>query len=133
MDMVPPVDVIEDKDGYRFYFEMPGLTNELIDPCVENGRLVVVAERKRPAWPAETEVPVTEREYGTIRRAFELPDDASHDTIKASYKDGVLEVTVKSEDPRQLKISAAARAQVSASAQRRISAVFVGASVEGRF
>lgn len=63
IDMVPPVDVIEDKDGYRFYFEMLGLTNELIDACVENGRLVVAAERKRPAWPAETEVHVTEGEY----------------------------------------------------------------------
>jgi HSP20 family protein len=95
MDMVPPVDVIEDKDGYRFYFEMPGLTKESIDTRVENGRLLVAAERKRPEWPAETEVHVTERGYGAIRRAFELPDDASLDTIKASYKDGVLEVTVE--------------------------------------
>ncbi len=28
-------------------------------------------------------------------RAFELPNDASHDKIEASYKDGVLEVTVE--------------------------------------
>jgi HSP20 family protein len=95
MDMVPPVDVIEDKDGYHFYFEMAGLTNESIDARVENGRLLVAAERKRPEWPAETEVHVAERGYGTIRRAFELPDDASQDTIKAIYKDGVLEVRVE--------------------------------------
>jgi HSP20 family molecular chaperone IbpA len=35
------------------------------------------------------------RGYGTIRRAFQLPNDASHDKIEASYKDGVLEVTVE--------------------------------------
>ena len=73
--MVPSVDVIEDKDGYHFYFEMPGLTNESIDARVENGRLLVAAERKRPEWPQETEVHIAERSYGTIHRAFELPND----------------------------------------------------------
>ena len=93
--MVPAVDVIEDKDAYHFYFEMPGLTNESIDARVEDGRLLVAAERKRPEWPKETEVHVTERGYGTIRRAFELPNDTSQEKIEASYKDGVLEVTVQ--------------------------------------
>ncbi len=94
-DMVPPVDVIEDKDAYHFYFEMPGLTNVSIDARVENGRLLVAAERKRPEWPQETQVHIAERGFGTIRRALELPDDASHEKIEAAYKDGVLEVTVE--------------------------------------
>jgi HSP20 family protein len=103
--MVPPVDVIEDKDAYHFYFEMPGLTNESIDARVEDGQLLVAAERKRPEWPQETRVRVAERGYGTIRRAFELPNDASHDKIEASYKDGVLEVTVeKKADAKSAKI-----------------------------
>jgi HSP20 family protein len=93
--MVPAVDVIEDKDAYHFYFEMPGLKNESIDARVEGGRLLVTAERKRPEWPQETEVHIAERGYGTIRRAFELPKDASQDKVGASYKDGVLEVTVE--------------------------------------
>ena len=93
--MVPPVDVIEDKDTYHFYFDMPGLKSESLDARVEEGRLTIAAERKRPEWPNETEVHVAERGYGTIRRAFELPNDASHDRIEASYKDGVLEVTVE--------------------------------------
>ena len=93
--MVPSVDVIEDKDAYHFYFEMPGLKNESLDARVEGGRLIVSAERKWPEWPQDTEVHVSERGYGTLRRSFELPDDASHDKIAASYKDGVLEVTVE--------------------------------------
>jgi HSP20 family protein len=93
--MVPTADVIEDKDAYHFYFEMPGLKSESIDARVEDGRLLVAAERKRPEWPQEAEVRVAERGYGTIRRAFELPNDASHDKIEASYKEGVLEVIVE--------------------------------------
>jgi HSP20 family protein len=94
-NMVPAVDVIEDKDAYHFYFEMPGLKNESIDARVEDGHLVVEAERTRPEWPQETRVRVAERGYGKIERAFELPNDVNHDRIEASYKDGVLEVTVE--------------------------------------
>jgi HSP20 family protein len=93
--MVPSVDVIEDKDAYHFYFEMPELTNESIDARVEDGQLVVEAEPTRPEWPWEKRVRVAERGYGKIHRAFELPDDASPDRIAASYKDGVLVVTVE--------------------------------------
>jgi HSP20 family protein len=93
--IVPSVDVIEDKDAYHFYFEMPGLTNESIDARVEDGHLLVAAERTRPEWPQETKVRVAERGYGKIHRAFELPNDASHEKIEAAYKDGVLEVTVE--------------------------------------
>jgi HSP20 family protein len=92
--IVPSVDVIEDKDVYHFYFEMPGLKNESIDARVEGGQLMVEAERRRPQWSQETRVRVAERRYGKIYRAFELPDDASRDGIEANYKDGVLEVTV---------------------------------------
>lgn len=91
----PAVDVVEDKDGYRFYFEAPGLKSESIDVRVENGNLMIAAERKRPEWPKETAVHVAERAYGSIRRSFALPDDAAQDRIQASYKDGVLEVKVE--------------------------------------
>ena len=92
--MVPPVDVIEDKGTYHFYFDMPGLKSESLDARVEEGWLTIAAERKRPEWPNET-VHLAERSYGTIRRTFELPNDASPDNIQAGYKDGVLEVTVE--------------------------------------
>jgi hypothetical protein len=41
--MVPPVDVIEDKGTYHFYFDMPGLKGD------------------SPDWPNETEVRMAER------------------------------------------------------------------------
>jgi len=91
----PAVDVIEDKDGYHFYFEVPGLKSETIDVSVENGNLMLTAERKRPEWSKETTVYVTERGYGPIRRSFTLPEDAAHDKISATYRDGVLEVRIE--------------------------------------
>lgn len=93
--IVPPVDVTEDKDAYHFYFEMPGLKTESVDARIEDGQLMVAAERTSPESRQDTKVRVAERGYGTIRRAFELPNDASHEKIEAAYKDGVLEVTVE--------------------------------------
>jgi HSP20 family protein len=101
----PAVDVVEDKDGYHFYFDLPGLKNDSVDLRVEDGTLTMTAERKRPEWPQDTSVHFSERHYGGIRRSFELPKDASHDRIHASYKDGVLEVTVeKRPEARPVKI-----------------------------
>jgi HSP20 family protein len=93
--IAPPADVIEDKDAYRFYVEMPGLKDDSIDVHVEDDRLIVASERKRPEWPLETQVHIAERDYGTIRRVFRLPLDARREGIRAAYTDGVLEVTVE--------------------------------------
>lgn len=101
----PAVDVVEDKDGYRFYFEVPGLKNDSIDVRVENGNLTLAAERKRPEWSKETRVHVSERAYGAIRRSFALPEDTAQDRVYASYKDGVLEVKVeKRPEAKPIKI-----------------------------
>ena len=102
----PKVDVIEDKDAYHFYFEMPGLKGESLDVQVENDQLTVAAEHKRPEWPRETEVHIAERGYGPVRRAFRLPLNASRDGgICAAYTDSVLELTVdKRHESKPVKI-----------------------------
>jgi HSP20 family protein len=104
--MAPRADVIEDKDAYHFYFEMPGLKGESLDVQVENDQLTVAAERKRPEWPRETEVHIAERGYGHMRRAFRLPLNASRDGIRAAYTDGVLELTVdKRPESKAVKVT----------------------------
>jgi HSP20 family protein len=92
--ITPPTDIVEHEDGYHFYFEMPGIKADSVEVRVEDGSLIIESERKRPEWPKEAEVHLTERNYGKMRRAFVMPEDASADGIKATYRDGVLEVTV---------------------------------------
>jgi HSP20 family protein len=91
----PRADVTEDKDAYRFYVEMPGLKVGSIDVQVEDDRLMVEAERKRPEWPQQAQVHLAEREYSPIKRTFRLPLNARRDGIRATYTDGVLELTVE--------------------------------------
>jgi len=104
----PPVDVVEDHDGYRFSIELPGLKSDSLDVKVEDETLVINAERIEPVWAKEARVHRAERHYGRIRRAFRLPSDVSHDAIKAAYKDGVLEVTIaKVPEAKALKVEVA--------------------------
>lgn len=92
--IIPPVDVVEEHDGYRFSVELPGLKSDSLEVKVEDETLVINAERNEPAWAKDARVHRAERHYGRIRRAFRLPDDVGRDAIKAAYKDGVLEVTI---------------------------------------
>lgn len=98
-------DVVEDENAYHFYFELPGVSPDSIDARVEEHRLVVEAERKRPEWPKDAAVHLAERRYGKATRVFALPEDAMDDGIEASYKGGVLEVTVpKRPEAKPVKI-----------------------------
>jgi HSP20 family protein len=102
------VDVIEDPDGYRFSVEMPGLKADSLDVKVEDETLVINAERSEPAWGKDARVHRAERHYGRIHRAFRLPADVGHDAIKASYKDGVLDVTIaKRPETKAVKVEVA--------------------------
>jgi len=104
----PPVDVVEDSDGYRFTIELPGLKSDSLEVKVEDETLVINAERIEPVWAKEARVHRTERLYGRIHRAFRLPSDVGHGTIKAAYKDGVLEVTIaKRPEVKAVKVEVA--------------------------
>jgi HSP20 family protein len=90
----PLVDVVEDRDAYRFSVELPGLKSDSLEVKVEDETLVIDAERDEPARAKDAHVHRAERHYGRIHRAFRLPGDVGHDAIKAAYKDGVLDVTI---------------------------------------
>jgi HSP20 family protein len=103
--ITPTADVVEDAEGYQFFFEMPGLKSDSVDVRVEEGRLVVEAERVRPEWSKDIAIHLNERSYGPMRRTFKLPEDAVIDGISASYRDGILNVRVpKKPEAKPLKI-----------------------------
>jgi HSP20 family protein len=90
----PATDVIESDNGYHFYFEIPGVQTESISVKVEDGALVVEAERKRPEHSGKTTSHRSERDYRKFHRAFRLPEQYASQPVTASYKDGVLEVAI---------------------------------------
>ena len=84
------------------------MKSDSIEVKVEDGTLVINAERNEPAWAKDARVHRAERHYGRIHRAFGLPGDVAHDAIKAACKDGVLEVTIaKLPEAKAVKVEVA--------------------------
>ncbi len=94
-DWMPQIETIRRGNDLVVRADVPGMQKENLDVHIEDGALVVSGERKQ-----ETEEEGqggeyrSERSYGSFYRAIPLPDGVSDDKIAATYRDGVLEVTV---------------------------------------
>src|SRR5688572_4094517 len=74
----------------------PGLDPASLELSVDRGLLVIAGERKSelPADRERTSVHAQERFTGRFRRVLSLPEDADPGKVDASYRDGILRVTV---------------------------------------
>lgn len=87
--------------------ELPGVSRDSIDIQVQDNTLTMKSERKFEREVKEENYLRIERSYGAFQRVFNLPAGVQQDKIRATFKDGVLEVTMpKAEEakPKQVKI-----------------------------
>jgi HSP20 family protein len=90
----PKVDVFE-KDGRLVTkVDLPGVKKEDVTVEVTDGHLTLSGQRKQETEEKKDNVYRTEREYGTFYRAVPLPEGVKLEDIKATFADGVLEVSV---------------------------------------
>ncbi|MEW5806109.1 MAG: Hsp20/alpha crystallin family protein [Acidobacteriota bacterium] len=102
----PRMDVYEDADSLVMKAEMPGINKDEIEINVDNGILTISGEKKRAKEVEEKNAYRLERCYGKFSRSFSLPSSVDTSTVKANYKDGVLEITLlKTEQAKPKKIS----------------------------
>ena len=102
----PPVDIFEKQDRLVIRTEIPGVEMEDMDVRIENGVLTLHGERKQDTEVKEENAYRMERIYGTFTRSFTLPTTVDSAKVTATYKDGVLEVSVpKAETAKPKKIS----------------------------
>jgi len=104
----PPVDILESKDSYLIRAELPGMKKENVHLEVQEGTLTLSGERKFDEPASGVEYHRVERVTGKFSRSFYLPQTIKQDSIKATFKDGVLEVHVPKADeakPKQIAIS----------------------------
>jgi HSP20 family protein len=90
----PAVDVMQTDKGYEITAELPGMEEKDINVKLANGVLTIRGEKQDEKEEKNKDYYVRERSFGSFERSFQLPEDIDPDKINASFKKGVLTVTV---------------------------------------
>ena len=103
----PALNVGGTPQSIEIYAFAPGVDPATLEVNLERGLLSIAGERKLPEPPAGANVYGRERTGGRFRRAVSLPDDVDPARVDASYRDGVLRVSVarrESSQPRRIAV-----------------------------
>ena len=82
--------------------DLPGLTKDDVKVYVTEDGIMIQGERKREDEEEREGVYRSERSYASFRRVIPLPEGAITDQAKATFKDGVLEITMPA-PPEQVR------------------------------
>ena len=86
-DWMPTVDISETEVEYLIKAEV---RKEDVKVTVENGVLTLQGERRQEKEEKGKRFHRVERSYGSFVRSFTLPESVDESSVKAEYKDGVL-------------------------------------------
>ena len=103
----PPVDMYQTNDDVVLTLEVPGVSEKDVSVSITGDLLSVKGERRFENEVKEHELLYTERAYGRFERLIQLPMPVQADRVKATYRDGVLEIRLpKAEEvkPKDIKI-----------------------------
>ncbi len=104
----PLVDIYETNEDIVVKAEIPGMKKEDIEISITDNVLTIKGEKKQERKMQNEDYHRIECSYGTFQRSFSLPKAIKPDNVTASYKDGVLTITVpKAEEvkPKKIQIS----------------------------
>jgi|ERR1043166_1269667 HSP20 family protein len=107
---LPTVDLYEDRDHLVLKAEIPGMKKEDIEISLHGDVLTLSGERKEEEEWEKAETYRAERFLGKFQRTFTLPVTVDASKVQASYKDGILTVTLpKAEEakPKQIEVKVA--------------------------
>ena len=90
----PRIDVFEKDHRLVTRIDLPGMKKEDVNVEVTDGQLTISGERKHEAEEKGEQCYRTERECGSFYRAVPLPEGVKVEDVKATFADGVLEVSV---------------------------------------
>ena len=108
---LPAVNIIESKDDYRIEVAAPGLNKEDFKINLENNVLTVSSEKEEKQEQKEEKVMRKEFSYYSFSRSFTLPLTVNSEKIRATHKDGILQVVIpkreeaKDKPSREISIS----------------------------
>jgi len=106
----PLVDIHETRDNILLQLELPGVKQEDIHVSIEGDTMMLKGERKRETEVKEDQYHRVERSYGRFERSILLPSVVDSGRVKATYRDGVLEIQLPKKEeakPKEIKVEVA--------------------------
>ena len=94
VDWIPAIETFERDDKLVIQTDLPGLAADDVAVEVADGILTLSGERRDEQEIEDRGLRRTERRYGRFTRSLALPEGAQVEQIQASFRDGVLEITV---------------------------------------
>ncbi|MFQ5955202.1 MAG: Hsp20/alpha crystallin family protein [Kiloniellales bacterium] len=100
----PSVDLSETDKAYEVTAELPGMDEKDIELLLSDDVLTIKGEKKEEKEERKKEYYHSERRYGSFTRSFRLPEDIDQGKISASFKNGVLTVTLPKTSEARRKV-----------------------------
>ncbi len=91
---MPRLDVTEDAKAFTVTAELPGMSEKDIDLSISGDTLTIRGEKKEEKEDKNKNYYYSERSYGTFMRSVPLPRQVEADKVSASFKKGVLTITL---------------------------------------
>ena len=102
-DMLPRMDMYEEKDELVMRAELPGIQKENVDISVENDVLTIKAEKKQEQVTEEATYYSCERSFGSYSRSVSLPFPVDTEKVSATFENGVLEIRLPKAEEAKAK------------------------------
>jgi HSP20 family protein len=93
-EAIPAVDIAEGEKAFELTAELPGMDEKNIEVKVANGNLIIKGEKQEEKEEKKKDYYMRERNYGSFERRFEVPESVDAEKIEASFKKGVLTLTL---------------------------------------
>ena len=97
----PQLEVFERGGQLIVHADLPGMNREDVKVDVVDNMLVIQGERRQQREEDEEGYYRSERSYGSFHRSIPLPEGVNEDEIKATFRDGVLQVTMPAPQRQQ--------------------------------
>ncbi len=100
---MPAIDIAENNGNIEVRAEIPGVNKDDLKVTVEGDVLSITGERKQESETKDKKYHRIERYYGKFSRTINLPYPVEADKVKATYKDGILTVTLPKPESAKTK------------------------------
>ncbi len=92
-ERIPNAEILDNETHIIVRLELPGVDRDSIDIKATDRNLAISAERPQPKQDNDSAPLLSEFRSGTWSRSFRFPHSLNRDDLKATYRDGILEIT----------------------------------------